>query len=241
MMDITTTTLPLLQEARRHHPDGVSDITPAMAMIFELVRKDNSAQQVERFLSTYWTSVPASEIYLIDMGGIHLIGPSAASALTEGAQRFAHDIGRPLLFTAVHPEALIGLQTCSYVLRADATFCAIDLAGAPHFIGELPDRLYQTLKQLEEAITAPGGTGEGTSASDLADALEHDVSKKAVNRFSVYLQEVYSMQLVLRRKVGATEREGTERGWTYLYCPTYLVLGASLAGREKGPVQHEHP
>jgi hypothetical protein len=237
MTEITITTLPLLQEARRHHPDGVSDITPAMAMIFELVRKDNSAQQVARFLSRYWISAPAGELYLIDMAGIHLIGPSAASALTEGAQRFAHDIGHPLLFTAVHPEALIGLQTCSYILRSDATFCAIDHAGAPHFIGELPDRLYQTLTQLEEAITAHGDSGEGASASDLAD----DVSKKAVNKFSVYLQELYSMQLALRRKVGATAREGTERGWTYLYCPTYLVLGASLTGGEKGAVHHEHP
>ncbi len=63
-----------------------------------------------------------------------------------------------------------------------------------------------------------------SSASDLAEYHAEETTKKNINRYSVYLQELYNTGLVLREKVIGSVRTENERGWTYKYRPAYEVL-----------------
>ena len=72
----------------------------------------------------------------------------------------------------------------------------------------MPDRWRTLLKRLPEG---------GASASALAGPAA--TSKRDVNRFSVYLNELFMNGLARREKVPGSEREDAERGWTYVYHP----------------------
>ena len=154
-------------------------------------------------------------VCLINMSEIDIISPSAAMALVMGAVDIMKQRKIPVVFTEVSQEALQGLKTVNNIRQFEKVLWAVGVDRRPDFVGSVPDRLRKILDLLEEKA--------GASASDLAEADAGESSKRNVNRFSVYLQELYDTGLVVREKVSGSNREGEhgERGWTYIYRPAY--------------------
>jgi hypothetical protein len=161
-------------------------------------------------------------VYLINMHGIDIISPSAAKALVMSAVEIMKQRKIPVVFTEVSQDALQGLQTVNNIRQFEKVLWAVGVDRRPDFIGAVPDRLRRILDLLAEKA--------GASASDLAEAEGGESSKRNVNRFSVYLQELYDTGLVVREKVSGSNREGErgERGWTYIYRPAYSAAMSSL-------------
>ncbi len=169
---------------------------------------------------------PGDEIvYLVNMQGIDIVSPSAAKALVTGAVDIVKQRNAPVVFTEVSRDALQGLQTVNNIRHFEKVLWAVEENGRPNFVGTVPDRFKKILTLLEEK--------GGASASDLAEAGGGESSKRNVNRFSVYLQELYDAGLVIREKVLGSNRtdgehgERGERGWTYTYRPAYSVVISS--------------
>ncbi len=213
--------LDLLPEVETKHASGVSRFG-RYTMVYELLDPDNRFEVFLEFLKRRWTVSEPDVVLRINLDGIDFIGPSASSALTKASVVFTQERRWALVLTNVRPEVLEGLRTCRYVQEDRPTICAIDRNGQQQFIGELPDRWREVLSRLDRLQAH----GSGASASDLAELDEQGDSKRAVNRFSVYLQELFNAGLVRRWKVGGSERPEAERGWTYLYRPAYLDVKA---------------
>jgi predicted transcriptional regulator len=165
---------------------------------------------------------PGDEIvYFISMRGIDIISPSAAKALVTGAVDMMKQRKVPVVFTEVSQDALQGLQTVNNIRQFEKVLWAVGVDRRPDFVGTVPDRFKRILALLEEK--------GGASASDLAEAEGGESSKRNVNRFSVYLQELYDTGLVVREKVSGSNRDGErgERGWTYMYRPAYSLVAPS--------------
>ena len=212
------TRVDLLSELGKAYPDGLSE--GRRTVVYELFSMDNSLQTFNAFLRRVWPEQRQSEVttYSLDLAGIDFIGPSAASALAESVVAFIKDRKRPVVLVNVRSEVLEGIQTCRYVQTERSVLCALDLAGDVHFVGALPDRLLKVMRCLENA--GP----EDMSASALAEISERDQSRSVVNRYSVYLQELHNLGLVVRRKIGALDRTDAERGWTYIYTTAYAAV-----------------
>ncbi len=166
--------------------------------------------------------LPGDEfVYLINMRGIDIISPSAAKALVTGAVDMMKQRKVPVVFTEVSQDALQGLQTMNNTRQFDKVLWAVGVDKRPDFVGIVPDRFRRILALLEEK--------GGASASDLAETDGGESSKRNVNRFSVYLQELYDTGLVVREKVSGSNRDGEhgERGWTYIYRPAHRVVTVS--------------
>lgn len=163
-------------------------------------------------------------VYLVNMRGIDIVSPSAAKALVKGAVEIVKQRNVPVVFTEVSRDALQGLQTVNNIRHFEKVMWAVEVDGRPNFVGTVPDRFKRILALLEEK--------GGASASELAEADGGESSKRIVNRFSVYLQELYDAGLVIREKVLGSNRtdgehgERGERGWTYTYRPAYSVINS---------------
>jgi len=157
--------------------------------------------------------------YIISLENIDIISPSAAKALVSAAISTATQYKVPILLTKVNKEALYGLQTVRNTQSTEHVLWAIDGEGSKHLIGALPDRLQDILNVLRSK--------GASSASDLVEYNKEETSKKNINRYSVYLQELYNTGLVLREKIIGSIRTDSERGWTYVYRPAYDVLSLS--------------
>ena len=163
-------------------------------------------------------------VYLVNMQGIDIVSPSAAKALVTGAVDIVKQRNVPVVFTEVSRDALQGLQTVNNIRHFEKVLWAVEVDGRPNFVGTVPDRFKRILALLEEK--------GGASASELAEAEGGESSKRNVNRFSVYLQELYDAGLVIREKVLGSNRtdgehgERGERGWTYTYRPAYCVVNS---------------
>ena len=158
--------------------------------------------------------------YIVDMNKLDIVSPSAASALMTSVVSIAKERNVPIIFTHVSAEALQGLQTVNNTRQTDKVFWAVDIDGHHHFVGTAPIRFQTILEDLWRR--------GGASASDLAET-SGESSKKVVNKFSVYLQELYTAGLVVREKIVGSDRidgERGERGWTYLYRPAYSVFSS---------------
>lgn len=201
--------LNLLQAACGAHEAGITRFASHWRMVYELMGQKNESDDVLRYLQRYWKAEGEEAIYLIDLAGLYMLGPSASSAFVEGVVRFSEQRKKPIVLINVHAEALKGLQTCKYTIENSPTLWALDTEHHLNFIGEPPERWKRVLHELHERGQA--------SASDLAE----DNAKASVNRFSVYLQELFNARLVIREKVGGSDRPGAERGWTYTYRPAY--------------------
>jgi len=180
------------------------------SMIYELMGRANDGDEVFRYLQRYWNAKGEEVVYLIDLEGLYVLGPSASSAFVEGVTLFSKQREKPVVLLNVHPEALKGLRTCEYTSKNNPTVWAFDTEHHLNFIGDPPERWKRVLHELQKRGQA--------SASDLAE----DNTKASINKFSVYLQELFNARLVTREKVGGSDRPGGgERGWTYTYRPAY--------------------
>jgi hypothetical protein len=211
------TRLNLLDVARRIHPDGVID--GARTLIYEHPDPDNNPDAFAALLREARHSNDPEGVVVLDLGGIDVLGPSPASAVIGGAARFTRDSSVPIVLINARPEVLKMLRLSRYALSTGLVLYALDEHGERHLVGELPERLRDVLAKLEAA-----SQDDGASASDLAGLSKQEKDKRTINRFSVYLQELFNAGLVQRRKVGGSERQAAERGWTYQYRPAYVDI-----------------
>lgn len=154
-------------------------------------------------------------VYSINLHGIDLLAPSATRSLllmTEGVRR---QTAAPILFVGVCREVLLGLQDMHAALHLASAHWALDETGEPHIVGSLPDRL----QAIVDVLQARGAI----CAADLSAERSEERSKKATNRFSVYLQELAASGLMIREKVPASLEGTRQRGWTYRYRPVYRL------------------
>ena len=154
--------------------------------------------------------------YVINLQPIDIISPSATRALLSASVAITRQRKVPVIFTGVRPEALDGLQTMRQTQDSEQMLWAVDGEGNGQLVGVLPDRLQDILNVLSERGPS--------SASDLAEYHGEETTKKNINRYSVYLQELHNTGLVLREKVIGSVRTENERGWTYKYRPAYEAL-----------------
>lgn len=154
-------------------------------------------------------------VYSINMHGIDLLAPSATRSLLLMTEEVRRQTAAPILFRGVGREVLLGLQNMHAALHFSSAHWALDDTGKPQIIGKLPDRLQAIMNVLEER-------GE-ICAADLAAEKSEERSKKATNRYSVYLQELASSGLVIREKLPAHVGGTRLRGWTYRYRPVYSL------------------
>lgn len=215
----------LLDEIRKRHPEGVVG-TGGKTLVYEVGRKNRDSDVLEMLEEADPSDMPG--VLIVDLAGITVLTPSAASAVAGGASRIVQDRTRPVVFINAQPEVFYGLQDCRY-MRDHPTppLVVFDVVGEVHYIGAVPDRWKLLLGRL------PSG---GASASSLAG--ETAASRREVNKYSVYLQELYSNGLAWREKVPASDREGSERGWTYRYYPVpddvdlLMEMGDTVVGVE---------
>ncbi len=207
--------LKLLAEIRRTYHQGVAEYEPGCYMVYQVGPKNRSDEFLE-FLSDSWDAESGEIVYLLDLDGVNMIGISASSAITQGVVQFCQQRKKPVILTNVDEEALEALRNCRYMKQSQRTLLALDVKGKRQFVGEPPDRHKNLLELLAQHKRA--------SASVLA-ATTQEVSKSSVNRFSNYLQELFSAGLVNREKVSGSEREdAAERGWTYVYSSPYIEI-----------------
>lgn len=218
--------LPLLAELRHAHLDGIYqyDLDHGLYTVYELAGEANDASDMAQLLERIWSHDDRVTVYLLDLDGIGYMGPSASSALVEGTIRFSRSRKRPVVLVGVRPEVLEGLRNCRYMNEHNPILWARGIDGGFTLVGKPPTRFTDILGMLAKEGTA--------SASDLAEKDVGDLSKKSVNRYSVYLQELFNAGLVTREKVGGSERQDGdhgERGWTYVYraAPSYLKTAST--------------
>ncbi len=156
--------------------------------------------------------------YVLRLESIDIISPSATRALLTACRDITKQRKVPVIFTGVRPEALDGLKTMRQTQDSEQMLWAVDEEGNRQPVGILPDRLQDILHILNERGPS--------SASDLAEYHGEETTKKTINRYSVYLQELYNTGLVLREKVRGSVRTESERGWTYKYRPAYEALSS---------------
>lgn len=219
----------LLGELHRRHPEGITR-TPHGALIFE-VGPTNRLSEVLALLEDARPGKARHTPFMIDLARIGVLTPSAASAIAGAAANIVQSSHMPVVFVNAAPEVLRGLADCRHMKdNPTPPLFVIDTEGQGSYIGVLPDRLRSLLEVLP-----PGGA----SASMLAGKCVS--SKRDVNRYSVYLQELYNYGLACREKVPGSERDGGERGWTYVYspavssiteCPNNSARSLDLAGRQ---------
>jgi anti-anti-sigma regulatory factor len=162
--------------------------------------------------------------YVINLQSIDIISPSAARALLQASIELTKQRKVPVIFTGVRPDTLDGLQTMRRTQDSEQMLWAVDGEGKSQLVGILPDRLQDILRVLDECGPS--------SASDLVEYHGEEITKKTINRYSVYLQELFTTGLVVREKVIGSVRPENERGWTYKYRPAYEVL-TSLPASER--------
>jgi len=129
--------------------------------------------------------------------------------LIRAATEIATTVEKPVILTRVEQFAAESLETEADNLNSPALW-VLNENRQPQIVGRISKTLRNLLKALEEQGAA--------SAKQMATvSLEGNPSKKQVGNFSVYLSHLFKAGLVVREKIGSTDREDAERGWTFLY------------------------
>lgn len=163
-------------------------------------------------------------IHLINMDNMDYLSPSAANVSMSAALEISRQTKIPVIFTQVLSEVLEGLKAApSAVKTEDRILWAVDIAGNPHILGTIPDRLVEILDILKDKGRV--------SASEIAALHGEQNSKKYINKFSVYLQELFNTGLINREKIAGSARDEAGRGWTYVYRPAYADIFETLMKR----------
>lgn len=215
-------TLNLLSTLKEHYPDYIMVAQGTKGKSITLFRIGTDRLDEEKFqvfLKNLLEPEDEETIYALSLNGLDIISPSAAKALVSGVVKITDQKKLFVVFTEVSAEALYGLRTVRSTQQteneqqSEKVFWAVDKDKKYHLIGMLPDRLYDILKSIQRQGSS--------SASDLADLKAEESSKKLINRYSVYLQELYNTGLLIREKIVGSVRTDSERGWTYMYRPAY--------------------
>ncbi|ACK70312.1 hypothetical protein PCC7424_1880 [Gloeothece citriformis PCC 7424] len=154
-------------------------------------------------------------IIVINMKEFDFLSPSAANVTASGCLEISKHHRVPIVFTQVYPEVLESLKTARSTLETEERILwAIDQNNQHHLLKPVRESLQKILDVLEKTKTI--------TASSLAALNEESPSKKVINRFSVYLQELFNLGLLTREKVDGLDRNEAGRGWTYVYSPAYV-------------------
>lgn len=212
----------LLREVQRRHPDGVADMRRG-SLLYE-VGPRNRLEEALAIIEPAEHEHGQVDRIVIDLAGIAVVTPSAASAVAGAAAGIIQRHRIPVMFENAQVEVLKGLRECKYLRDNPMPPLLIaDEGGRQSYVGAFPDRWQSLLKSLPES---------GASASVFAGKV--DASKRDVNKFSVYLQELYNNGLARREKVPGSERGSSERGWTYVYYPVFTHAVISETDRDMG-------
>lgn len=210
--------LPILEEERSNWIlkfDGDSNITT----LFKLGSKDffEERDSLIQVIKKYLEFSKKHTIYIINMEGFDYLSPSASNVLLSAALEISRQAKIPVIFTKVSSEVLKGLKADPSVVQTENRILwAIDMTGNQHILGTIPDRLLDILEVLKDKGRV--------SASEIAALHGEANSKKYINKFSVYLQELFNTGLINREKVAGSERDEAGRGWTYVYRPAYADI-----------------
>lgn len=215
--------LELLEVMKEYCSDCIIQGQGSRGKSITVFRLSFDKEKFQEFLKDHLDPQIEHLAYVINLQGIDIISPSAANALITSIVEISKQRKVPIIFIGVSAEALQGLQTIRNILQSEKVLWAVDVEDCKHLVGILPDRLQDILNILKEK-------GEA-SASDLAEQRGGESSKKNINRFSVYLQELYNTGLVIREKIAGSNRADVERerGWTYMYRPAYSVLTSTAS------------
>ena len=163
-------------------------------------------------------------IHLINMDNMDYLSPSAANVSMSAALEISRQTKIPVIFTQLSSEALKGLKAApSAVKMEDRILWAVDITGNQHILGTIPDRLVEILDILKDKGRV--------SASEIAALHGEENYKKYINKFSVYLQELFNTGLINREKIAGSARDEAGRGWTYVYRPAYVDISETLIKR----------
>jgi anti-anti-sigma regulatory factor len=158
-------------------------------------------------------------VMIIDLDGISLMTPSIIRLVIDEVTVHTPRAKTQVLFVGVEEEVYEGFHNMHMYQKAPFPVWAVNNKLEKQIIGCLPNSLRDLLKVLSEE--------EAISAREIAEQVGENRSKRAINRICVGLQELYTMGLVIREKVNGSQRrqgDGSRRGWTYYYQPTYCVL-----------------
>lgn len=205
----------LLDEIKARHPEGVVDL-PGGALVYE-VGPRNRDSEVLAVVDDAGGRKADQEGVAVDLAGIGVLTPSAATAVAAAIAHIIRSYHVPAILTNAGPEVLRGIADSRHIREHPAPpIVLIDLHGRASFAGTMPDRWRNLLAAMPP---------EGVSASELAG--KSSANKKDVNKFSVYLQELFNNGLAHRAKVPGSERTEVERGWTYVYSPARPLRDAT--------------
>lgn len=202
--------LDLFKEVEQRHPDGIiQGNRRKIVTLIELGSKDFCTPEMVKMLKKYWEISKNDLLYIINLEGIDVLTPSAAKILVESAPDIASECKTPVLFTNVGEMVRESLESEACRFTPTKIIWILDKEGKAHLVGQVPNKFQELLDFLEKNGPA--------SASQIAEILEGDTSKKTIGNLSVYLQKLFSAGLLGRDKVTALEREKAARGWTYSY------------------------
>ncbi|MBD0390083.1 MAG: hypothetical protein ICV54_27150 [Nostoc sp. C3-bin3] len=137
-------------------------------------------------------------------------------ALINASIRIFMERKKPVIFTQASGEVLVGLRQVSNILAEDTKLWVINTQGQEEVLGHIPDRLREILELAKQK--------QYLSASDIPTLRGETANKKSIGNASVYLQDMYNMGLLLRKKVTGSSRNVESRGWTYTYYLPYSEL-----------------
>jgi len=157
-----------------------------------------------------------TRIVHINLSGIEFFSPKGSYLFLTYLQTLATGREVSFVFTSVNSETLLSLHVIHAYHHMSLLHWAVDEQRHIHIIGTLPRRHLTLLKELQEQGTI--------TARHVATKTSGKVSKRLINRGSVYLQELYQTGLLIRDKRVATISGEHERGWTYIYRPSYTAL-----------------
>ncbi|HEY9804821.1 MAG TPA: hypothetical protein V6D25_31095 [Leptolyngbyaceae cyanobacterium] len=155
-------------------------------------------------------------IYMISLEGIDYMSAISTHALIKASMRIFMERKKPVIFIQASGEVLVGLKQVSNLLAEDIKLWVIDTKGQEEVLGHIPDRLREILDLAKQK--------QYLSASDIPNLRGEVSNKKSINNASVYLQDMFNMGLLLRKKVTGSSRNIESRGWTYTYYLPYSEL-----------------
>lgn len=214
----------LLDFVLREHHDGIqkSNTNRSLVILIKFGDRDFRSPEMANLMKNYWVPDDKDVLYIINLEKIDIITPSAAQILIESISMIAAEYKKPIIFKAASIHAAEALNNAAITSQPPIPIWVEEVNRKIVLIGRVPGRFEDLITKLEE-IAQP------CSAAQIASLNNIELSKKSMNKLSVYLQEMSNLGLLGRIKENAGETQDRTRSWTYLY---YLPTDKSLTSIE---------
>jgi hypothetical protein len=202
----------LLDFVLREHSEGIEKSNSNRSLVILIKFGDHSFRSPEmvNLIKKYWKPDDEDILFIINLEKIDIITPSVAQILIESFSMIAAEYKKPIIFNAVSIHTAEALNNAAITSQPPIPIWVERVGKEIKLMGQVPDRFKGLLVRLEE-IDHP------CSAVQIVRINNIKESKKSVNRYSVYLQDMLSLGLLGRTKVKAGQTQDRARGWTYLY------------------------